>query len=83
MCFSAMANFATDATGFSEKFPGLTSNLITLNGQFKSPLMRELFMATGSCGCDEKGLRYILENKGQCKQKGQVNILKTPYRISD
>ena len=73
MCFSAMANFATEATGFAQKFPGLTPHLITLNGQFKSPLMRELFLLTGACCAEEKGLKYILENKGLCKEKGQVS----------
>jgi hypothetical protein len=72
MCFSAFANFSTEGTGFSSKFPGLTSHLITLNGQFASPLMREFFMLSGACCAEERGLKYILENKGECKQKGQV-----------
>jgi hypothetical protein len=72
MCFSTFANFSTEATGFSSKFPGLTSHLITLNGQFASPISRELFMTSGACCAEEKGLKYILENKGNCKPKGQV-----------
>lgn len=75
MCFSSMINFGTDATRFSELFPGLEPHLITLNGQFFSPLMREFFMMCGACACEEKSLRYILENKGRCKQKGQVCAL--------
>ncbi|CAF0710190.1 unnamed protein product [Brachionus calyciflorus] len=75
MCFSSLINFATDATNFPDLFPGLEPHLITLNGQFFSPLMREFFMLCGSCACEEQSLKYILFNKGQCKQKGQVCAL--------
>lgn len=75
MCFGAMANFGTEANEFSKMFPGLTSHLITLNGQFYSPLMREFFMMCGSCACSENSLKYILTNKGRCGAKGQVCAL--------
>lgn len=75
MCFSAFANFGSDATGFSTKFPGLTPHLITLNVQFRSPLQREFLMLNGTCCAEERGLKYILENKGRCKDKGQVKLI--------
>ena len=34
MSFSAFCNFATEGTHFSEKFPGITTHLLTLNAQF-------------------------------------------------
>ncbi|RNA21588.1 2-acylglycerol O-acyltransferase 2 [Brachionus plicatilis] len=75
MSFSAMVNFGTDATDFPNLFPGLEPHLITLNGQFYSPLMREFFMMCGACACEEKSLKYILSNKGRCQKKGQVCAL--------
>lgn len=75
MCFSAFINFGTEATGFSNKFPGLSPHLITLNGQFYSPLMREFFMMCGSCGASRDSLLHILNNKGSCEKKGQVCAL--------
>lgn len=75
MCFSSMVNFATNATDFPILFPGLEPHLITLNGQFYSPLMREFFMMCGACACEEKSLKHILTNKKRCEKKGQVCAL--------
>ena len=72
MCFGTFVNFATEATGFSALFPGLTPHLLTLQAQFVAPLMRELFMLFGSCSASAKSIRYILGNKGRCRSKGQV-----------
>lgn len=72
MSFSAFASFATEATGFSEQFPGLTSHLLTLNGQFHAPVMREFFMMSGACAASEKSLKWILTNQKRCENKGQV-----------
>ena len=47
MCTGAFLNFATDATGFPEIFPGLQPHLLTLAGQFMFPFFREYFMTTG------------------------------------
>lgn len=74
MCFSSLINFATDATGFSQKFPGITPHLVTLNAQFCAPLMRELVLSSGSLSASRKSLTYALTNKGNCKDKGQVII---------
>lgn len=72
MSFSAFCNFATEGTKFSEKFPGITPHLLTLNAQFSAPLMRELFMQSGACAASEKSLKWILNNKRPCKSKGQA-----------
>jgi len=47
MCDGAFCNFATEATGFSKQFPGITPYLITINYQFYFPLHREYFMSGG------------------------------------
>lgn len=47
LCFGAFLNFSTDATGFSQLFPGIKPFLLTLEGQFIMPLHRELFLWTG------------------------------------
>lgn len=47
MSTGAFCNFATDATGFREKFPGLRPILLTLVGQFMFPYYRDYIMTTG------------------------------------
>jgi hypothetical protein len=74
MCFGIFCNFATEATGFSEKYPGLTSRLLTLNCQYYFPLHREFIMMSGACCASERNLKYILTNQGRCKEKGQVSF---------
>jgi 2-acylglycerol O-acyltransferase 2 len=75
MSIAAFVNFGTEATGFSKKFEGLTSHLLTLNGQFYGPFMREFFMLCGSAAASVRSLKWILENKGNCNKKGQVCVL--------
>lgn len=72
MSFSAFCNLATEGTSFSETFPGITPHLLTLNAQFCAPLMRELFMQSGACAASEKSLKWILNNKKPCRNKGQA-----------
>jgi 2-acylglycerol O-acyltransferase 2 len=72
MCFGIFGNFATEGNDFSSKFPGITPHLLTLNAQFISPLMREIFMTSGACSASEKSIKYILNNEGRCSNKGQV-----------
>jgi hypothetical protein len=66
-------NFATEATGFKRLFPGLTPHLLTLNMCFYVPIVREFLLLHGCGVASNKSLKYILSNKGQCKQLGQVN----------
>jgi 2-acylglycerol O-acyltransferase 2 len=37
--------------------------------------MRELLLWSGTCAASNRSLKFILGNKGHCKQKGQVSIL--------
>jgi 2-acylglycerol O-acyltransferase 2 len=43
----AWAAFATDALGFSEKFPGITNSLLTLDSNFRIPFYREYVLGMG------------------------------------
>lgn len=56
----AIANFGTDATGFSRLFPGLTPHLLTLANNFHLPLYRELLLALGVSSVSMKSCQNIL-----------------------
>ncbi|KAI0398604.1 DAGAT-domain-containing protein [Xylariaceae sp. FL0594] len=43
----AWAAFATDALGFSEKFPGIINSLLTLDSNFRIPFYREYVLGMG------------------------------------
>lgn len=75
MAHGIFGNFATNATGFCEKFPGITPHLLTLAEQFVPPFDRELFLFSGACSASSKSMKYILNNEGRCKSKGQAAIL--------
>ncbi|XP_070538482.1 2-acylglycerol O-acyltransferase 1-like [Ptychodera flava] len=64
MSHGAFCNFATDATGFSKKFPGITSYLITLQGQFWFPFYRDYIMLAGLVSCYKGSLEYLLNQSG-------------------
>lgn len=54
------SNFATEATGFSEQFPGLTIWPMTMPVVFSAPVMREWFMLLGARSVTTKGCRGVL-----------------------
>ncbi|GAA5951305.1 hypothetical protein JCM10213_007626 [Rhodosporidiobolus nylandii] len=61
----AIANFGTDATGFSRLFPGLTPHLLTLSSNFQLPIYRELLLGLGVCSVSMKSCQNILrQGKG-------------------
>lgn len=51
--------FATEATGFSDLFPGITSHITALVGHFWFPLRREYMMMTGKEGGGLRTYRLI------------------------
>eukprot|EP00924_Labyrinthula_sp_SR-Ha-C_P006256 maker-scaffold_31-snap-gene-1.1-mRNA-1 protein AED:0.01 eAED:0.01 QI:114/1/1/1/1/1/2/102/459 len=62
----AFGNFATDATGFSRKFPGIDLRLLTLLSNFRIPMYREYLLSMGLCGASKKACNTILNrNKGK------------------
>ncbi|KAI9483885.1 MAG: diacylglycerol acyltransferase-domain-containing protein [Benjaminiella poitrasii] len=58
----AFANFATDATGFSDLFPGIQPSLLTLTSNFRIPLYRDLIMALGAAAVSRRSCESILSS---------------------
>lgn len=60
----AWAAFATEALGFSDKFPGITNSLLTLNGNFKTPFYREYLLAMGLLSVSKESITNVLTRGG-------------------
>ena len=62
-CSGAFGAFATEAAGFSQLFPGLTSRLLTLSGQFGYYNLgyREIMLATGACAATKQGMETLFK----------------------
>ncbi|KAI5925234.1 diacylglycerol acyltransferase-domain-containing protein [Camillea tinctor] len=60
----AWAAFATDALGFSEKFPGITNSLLTLDSNFRIPFYREYVLASGVRSVSKESIVNILTKGG-------------------
>eukprot|EP00744_Colponema_vietnamica_P001466 GILI01002429.1.p1 GENE.GILI01002429.1~~GILI01002429.1.p1 ORF type:complete len:335 (-),score=75.92 GILI01002429.1:72-1076(-) len=56
----AFSNFATDATGFSQLFPGIKLRLLTLASNFKIPIFREFLLYHGLCDVSRESCNNIL-----------------------
>ncbi|XP_075911352.1 diacylglycerol O-acyltransferase 2-like, partial [Petromyzon marinus] len=67
----AFLNFATEATDFSRRFPGLTPHLATLPLNFRMPLYRDYIMAGGVCPATRASLSHRLSHR----QGGQLVAL--------
>ncbi|KAI1870088.1 hypothetical protein JX265_006258 [Neoarthrinium moseri] len=61
----AWAAFATDALGFSEKFPGITNSLLTLESNFRLPFYRDYILAMGVRSVSKESIVNILTKGGQ------------------
>jgi 2-acylglycerol O-acyltransferase 2 len=75
MSFGTIANFGTEANDFSKKFPGITPHLMTLRANFCWPLTREYNLLYGCCVASKKSFQWILNNRGDCKKRGQACVL--------
>ena len=64
LCLGAQGNFCGDATGFSEKFPGIYPHIVTLSMNFKLPLIREYSLSMGVCSVEKNSIEYILKKMG-------------------
>ncbi|KAH9891404.1 diacylglycerol acyltransferase-domain-containing protein [Xylariomycetidae sp. FL2044] len=60
----AWAAFATDALGFSEKFPGITNSLLTLDSNFRIPFYRDYVLAMGVRSVSKESIVNILMKGG-------------------
>mmetsp|Transcript_16048 Transcript_16048/g.18156 ORF Transcript_16048/g.18156 Transcript_16048/m.18156 type:complete len:757 (+) Transcript_16048:289-2559(+) len=58
----AFGNFATDATGFSRKFPGIDLKLMTLEINFFVPFLREILLWMGIVNCSKRACNTILQS---------------------
>jgi Diacylglycerol acyltransferase len=56
----AFGNFGTEGTGWSEKFPGITNSLLTLNGNFRIPLYKEYLQALGLASVSRRSCEALL-----------------------
>ncbi|KAJ8106362.1 hypothetical protein ONZ43_g7091 [Nemania bipapillata] len=65
----AWAAFATDALGFSLKFPNITNSLLTLDSNFRIPFYREYILSMGVRSVSKESIVNIL-NKGGLNGEG-------------
>jgi len=61
----AFAAFATESLGFSEKFPGITNSLLTLESNFRIPLYREYILSLGIQSVSKESITNILTKGGR------------------
>ncbi|XP_072035290.1 2-acylglycerol O-acyltransferase 1-like [Amphiura filiformis] len=64
MSMGAFINFSTDATGFDEKFPGIKGTVLTLQGWFYIPFIREYLLAASVCDVSRDSIDWILGKSG-------------------
>ncbi|XP_048372360.1 2-acylglycerol O-acyltransferase 3 [Sphaerodactylus townsendi] len=60
ICAGAFSTFCTEATGFSQTFPGLKSHLCLLSGLFHLPVYREYMMSSGMVPVSKRSLDFVL-----------------------
>ncbi|XP_029030242.1 2-acylglycerol O-acyltransferase 2 [Betta splendens] len=60
----AFTNFCTEATGFQQLYPGLSSYLLMLPLWFRAPFFRDYIMCAGLVPSDKESASYLLERKG-------------------
>ncbi|XP_044538432.1 acyl-CoA wax alcohol acyltransferase 2-like [Gracilinanus agilis] len=65
LAHSAFCHFATEASGFSKTFPGITPYMLTLGAFFWVPVLREYVMSSGACSVSQASMDYLLTGKGQ------------------
>lgn len=57
----AFCNFATEATGFAEKYPGIDLRVLTLKINFRIPFYSIFLSFLGLCDASRESCNYILE----------------------
>jgi 2-acylglycerol O-acyltransferase 2 len=65
LAYGAVITFGTEANGFSHHFPGIETNLLTLQSNFKMPLHRDYLLALGMCSVSKSSCKHILQNTGR------------------
>lgn len=59
---SAFLNFATEATGFSNQFPGIRNSLLTISSNFKLPFYRDYLLSLGVASVSKRSCSNLLRN---------------------
>lgn len=72
MSTGAFLHFGTEATGWSEKFPGIRPYLLVLAGHFQFPVYRDYFMTSGAAEVTSASMRYLLTQNGTGNALGLV-----------
>ncbi|KAH8885149.1 DAGAT-domain-containing protein [Thozetella sp. PMI_491] len=60
----AFAAFATEGLGFSEKFPGITNSLLTLDSNFRIPFYRDYLLRMGLRSVSKESIGNLLTRGG-------------------
>jgi len=63
IAFGATCSFSTEATGFSKKFPGIRPHMLTLDGNFNVPFLREWLLWLGICPVSKESIRWLLHDE--------------------
>jgi len=55
----AFSNFCTEGNDFEAKFPGMTTHMLTLEGNYSQPFYREFFMTSGGVAASKRSMEYL------------------------
>lgn len=69
---SAFCHFATEGSGWSRIFPGITPYLLVLPGHFQFPVYRDYFMAGGAVEASSESMKFLLTKHGTGNALGLV-----------
>ncbi|XP_053318861.1 2-acylglycerol O-acyltransferase 3-like isoform X2 [Spea bombifrons] len=64
MSVAAFSNFATEANGFSDVYPGVRPWLAVLAGMFRLPIYRDYIMSAGVVPVSRDSIQYLLSRCG-------------------
>ncbi|XP_074133566.1 acyl-CoA wax alcohol acyltransferase 2 isoform X1 [Sminthopsis crassicaudata] len=64
LAHNSFCHFATEASGFSRIFPGITPYMLTLGAFFWVPVLRDYVMACGACSVGQASIDYLLTGNG-------------------
>jgi len=60
LCSGAVAAFGTEGCDFADVFPGIEAHLLTLEGHFWVPGIRELMYSCGACAATKRSIEYLM-----------------------
>jgi len=63
IAFGCLCNFGTEGTGFSKLFPGIHPHMLTLDQNFKLPLIREYSLWLGICSVTKNSIQWLLNDR--------------------